>query len=320
MNEDIKEKLQHSETSIQKVDPKFSIIRSMLEQSKKKLIEVLPKSMSAEKMIRVALGTISKNPKIMECSPQSVMLSLLTAAEAGWDIGYSKEAYLVPLWNSKTRQMECQLWPGYIGRIKRMMNAGYVSIVDCRVVHERDTYEILLGTEDKIIHKPYLLGDPGAPVLVYGIAKMKDGTTKFDYMRWDEVLAIKSRAKARMKDASSPWDTDEEEMAKKTMVHRLAKLIPQSAEEKLIEDENGAITLANDDYEVIDGATGEIVTEKKEEVAATKRRGRPAGSVNKPKEDPVIETPAPEPPMFTDAELEESKKKIAEAQNFNLES
>ena len=325
MNEDLKDKIKGDAAPIQKVDPKFAVIRSMMEQSKAKLMEVLPKSMAPERMIRVALGVINKNPKILECSPQSVLLSLLTAAEAGWDIGYSKEAYLVPLWNNKTRQMECQLWPGYIGRIKRMMNAGYVSVVDCRVVHEQDTYEVLLGTDEKIVHKPYLLGDPGAPVLVYGVAKMKDGSTKFDYMRWDEVLAIRDRAKERMKGASSPWDTDEEEMAKKTMIHRLAKLIPQSAEEKLIEDENGAITLANDQFEVIDGTTGEIIPPPSAPSAgAPKRRGRPAGSTNKPKEEPKPENPDADPPPEhnepEDPETVAARERVAQAKkDFNLE-
>lgn len=305
MNEELKNRLQPeaqkapAETGIQKVDPKFAIIRSMIEQSKTKLLEVLPRSMSAERMIRVALGTIAKNPILLQCTPQSVLLSLLTAAEAGLDVGVGKEAYMIPLWNSRINSYECQLWESYVGKIKRMINSGNVEGVPrARVVHEKDEFEVQLGTDEIIRHIPYWRGDPGQPILAYAVLTLKGGSKLYEMMRWDEVMAIKARAKKRMKDASSPWDTDPEEMAKKTVLHRIAKTVPKSSE-RLVETEEGGLTLSTDSYEVIP-ETGEIV-----EVEPKKKSpGRPKGSTKKSKEPPTLHQQPipPQPAENMDAE------------------
>ena len=62
---------------------------------------------------------------------------------------------------------------------------------------------------------------------VYAIAWLKDGSKQFEYMSKAQVDHVKKKSKTA---ASGPWKTDYSEMARKTVVHRLGKYLPLSAE------------------------------------------------------------------------------------------
>ena len=62
---------------------------------------------------------------------------------------------------------------------------------------------------------------------VYAVAFFNDGSTQFEVMVKAEVEAIRKRSRAY---GSGPWVSDFEEMAKKTVVRRLSKYLPQSPE------------------------------------------------------------------------------------------
>jgi recombination protein RecT len=73
-----------------------------------------------------------------------------------------------------------------------------------------------------------MLSDPGKSIAYYAVVTMADGEKVFDVMSRDQVDAIKKRSKAVQGGKPTPWDTDYEEMAKKTVFKRLAKLLPLS--------------------------------------------------------------------------------------------
>ena len=114
-----------------------------------------------------------------------------------------------------------------------------ISTIQARAVHANDVFELEFGFDQKLRHIPNL-EDPGAIRCVYAYAKFKDGGIQMDVMGIGDVEACRARSsgeQAAVKKrkegkwvAPTPWETDYEEMAKKTVVRRLCKNLPLSAE------------------------------------------------------------------------------------------
>jgi recombination protein RecT len=217
-------------SQIVKAADQIATVRSLLEKSKTQLAMALPRHITAERMLRVALTSIQKNPTLLECTPNSLLGAVFQAAQLGlMPDGVIGEAYLIPFRNNKKGGvMEVQFMPGYRGLLQLARRSGQISTFTVRAVHERDTFQVELGLNPTLKHRPYEGDDdPGRLTHVYAIARMKDGGIQWDYMNHREVEDIRKRSKSAN---SGPWVTDYEEMAKKTMIRRIAKLLPCSVE------------------------------------------------------------------------------------------
>lgn len=187
----------------------------------------LPSHMTAERMIRVATTAIQKTPKLLECSQQSLIASIVEASQLGLEPdGVTGLAYLVPFWNSKTKRNEAQLMVGYKGLIDLARRSGNVGAINAECVYTNDEFTVVKGLNPDLIHKPNWR-DPGALVAVYATAKLKSGDVQFAVMTIEQV--DKHRKRSRAAD-SGPWQTDFEWMAKKTVLRQLCKLLPASVE------------------------------------------------------------------------------------------
>jgi recombination protein RecT len=196
---------------------------------------VLPKHLTADRLIKIALVAVSKTPKLMECSQESILQSVMTAAQLGLDCGGALgSAYLVPfVKNSKDksgnwhRSTECQLIIGYRGMIDLARRSGQIVSIESRIVWEHDVFEIEYGMEMKLRHVPTLDEEPGKFRLVYAVAHLRDGGTQLELMTKAQIDAVRSRSMAK---DNGPWVTDYAEMARKTVVKRLFKYLPVSIE------------------------------------------------------------------------------------------
>jgi recombination protein RecT len=166
----------------------------------------------------------------------------IVAAELGLTPGsLLGEAYFVPFGN------EVQLIPGYKGLIKLARQSGEVLSISAYVVDESDFFEVELGLEPRVIHRPNLQGRVNRLKAVYAVAKLADGGHAFEFMLPHDIDAIRVRSKGA---SSGPWKTDYYEMAKKTVLKRLLKLLALST------DKGDALALAvQADYSA---ETGEI--------------------------------------------------------------
>jgi recombinational DNA repair protein RecT len=160
-------------------------------------------------------------------------------------LGY---AYLIPY--GKTAQLQI----GWRGFIKLAHNSGIVSNVYAMVVHSNDRYEIKQGLHRDLIHEPTSSADEGEVVAAYAVVKYKDGTEDFEWMWKKDIDKIRSMSKAKNSDA---WSNHYEEMAKKTVIRRLAKRLPLSAEfqRAAVHDENLDMGIVGD----VDTTTGEVI-------------------------------------------------------------
>lgn len=228
--------------AIQKAPQSF---KEYLELRKQALQGVLPRHLTPERVVKVALVAYNKTPKLRECTMESLFLAIMQAAELGLEPGGALgHAYLVPY------KDQCQLIPGYRGLIELARRSGEIESIEAHVVHERDKFTLRFGLNAALDHEPHLEGDPGEMRFVYAVAKLKGGATQFEVMTKDQVDKIKSRSRASN---NGPWVTDYEEMARKTVVRRLIKYLPLSTEraEPLakaleLEDEGPVIDVAAD--------------------------------------------------------------------------
>lgn len=206
-----------------------STVKMYLEKAKPAMAAVLPKHLNPERLIKVALIATSKTPALLECAPETILGSVMQAADLGLEpntaLGLS---YLVPFFNNKTGRKECQLIPGYRGLARLAVQSGEVKSFHARAIHAKDQWSIEYGTKPGIEHVPYVgTDDPGDLVAVYSVAEFKAGGVDFEFMTVAEVEKIRSRSKSKN---NGPWVTDYEEMCKKTVIRRHAKSLPLSTE------------------------------------------------------------------------------------------
>jgi len=201
---------------------KAANIRGLLEKSRKQLELALPKHLTADRLLRVAMTSIQRTPQLLDCTPQSLLACVMTCAQLGLEPDmFLGQAYLVPYGKV------CTLIPGYRGYIALARRSGEVQTVSVQVVHANDEFDLQYGIDDRLTHKPRLNGDRGEAIGAYCVFKYKDGGYSFDFMGTADINKIKERSKAA---GNGPWVTDWEEMAKKTVIKRHAKLAPLSVE------------------------------------------------------------------------------------------
>ena len=199
----------------------IELIRSQLylPSMQEQLKSALPPHVTVEKFLRVAMTALQQNPSLLNADRPSLFAAVVTAAQLGLlpdaQLG---EAYFVPFKGKVT------LVPGYRGLIK-LARQGDIGFVEAEMVHERDAVDYVLGDNSKftaIVN----WRDRGEAVAVYAVAKYRDGGIAARVvMTMRQVDNIRARSQA----ANGPaWTDNYEEMAKKTALRRLAKLLPLS--------------------------------------------------------------------------------------------
>lgn len=206
--------------------PKTQTIRTLLERMKPELAKVLPKHLDPDRILRIALTEMRRNPKLLDATRESLLGAVMLSAQLGLEPGPLGHCYLIPYYNSKTKTYEVQFQLGYKGMLDLVRRSGQIEMIDAHVVHEKDVFDYQYGLEPKLYHKP-ALKERGAPIAVYAIAKFKDGGYSYLVMSVEDVEKIRKRSKAA---DNGPWVTDWEAMAKKTAIKQLCKYLPLSIE------------------------------------------------------------------------------------------
>ena len=203
-------------------------IGQLLKSKEAQIRMALPKHMDVQRMMRVCMTEVAKNPKLKECEPVSFIGSVILAAQIGLEPGsHLGHGYLIPFNNHKKGIVECQFMPGYRGMIDLARRSGQVTTIVSRAVYEKDQFVFAYGLEDKLEHVPADDDDRGKLIATYAIAKMKGGGYQFEVMRTNEIEKIRMQSKAKN---FGPWKTHYDEMAKKTVIRRLFKYLPISVE------------------------------------------------------------------------------------------
>lgn len=256
---------------------KPATMQDYIKKMQGEIAKALPSVLTPERFTRITLSALSTNAKLAETTPKSFLGAMMTAAQLGLEPNTPLgQAYLIPFRNHGV--LECQFQLGYKGLIDLAYRSGDVSTIQAHTVYSNDEFEYELGLEPKLRHVP-AKSDRGDPVFFYAVFRTKDGGYGFDVMSLDDV---RTHAKKYSKAYSNgPWQTNFEEMAKKTVLKRVLKYAPLKTDfvRGLSADETIKTQLSDDMFSVpddtvieaegyeVDEATGEVL-EPTDEAAA----------------------------------------------------
>ena len=198
------------------------INRLLSPEFRRQMALALPKTLTADRLMRIVVTECRKNQALLRCDEQSFFGAVLQCAALGLEPGNALgHCYLLPYGRT------CQLIIGYRGMIDLARRSGQIVSIYAYAVHEKDTFKYTLGLDPNIEHIPCADADPGELTFVYAVAKLAGGGVQFDVMSRAAIEKIRGRSKAAK---SGPWVSDFEEMAKKSVIRRLFKYLPVSVE------------------------------------------------------------------------------------------
>lgn len=215
--------------------------------------KALPSVITPERFTRIVLSALSTNQQLAATTPQSFLGAMMTAAQLGLEPNTPLgQAYLIPFKNGKTGMTECQFQLGYKGLLDLAYRSGEVSIVQAQVVYSNDEFDYSFGLEPTLIHNPAKT-DRGEPAFVYAMFKMKDGGYGFEVMSIEDVRAHAKRYSKAY--GYGPWQTNFEEMAKKTVLKKVLKYAPLKSDfVRGVAQDNTVKTEISDDMYTVSGA------------------------------------------------------------------
>jgi len=229
---------QNTAVTTQQKSP-LSTVSGLLTKYKEQIAMALPKHLTPERMIRVALTAISRNPKLLECDPNTICGAVVQASILGLEPdSILGEAYLVPFYNKKANRgkggMECQLVTGYQGKLKLVRNTDQLVTIAHDVVRAKDEFEYENGIEPFLRHKkaPGSKKERGEITHFWAGVLLKGGGKQIAVMTLGEMEEHRddyAMAKNRDGKIFGPWVDNFEEMGLKTVIHQVTKLCPRSA-------------------------------------------------------------------------------------------
>lgn len=251
---------------------KNKTIKDYIRAMEGEIAKALPSVMTPERFTRITLSALSSNPDLQGTTPASFLGAMMTAAQLGLEPNTPLgQAYLIPYKNKGT--LECQFQLGYRDMIDLAYRSGEVQIIQAHIVYANDKFDFSFGIDPKLNHVP-ALGERGEATHVYAMFRTKDGGYGFDVMTIDDVRRHAAKYSKSYSSSYSPWNTNFEEMAKKTVLKRVLKYAPLKSDFARAVAADGSIKTEIDsdmldvtpkmievDGEVVDTSTGEIMQE-----------------------------------------------------------
>jgi recombination protein RecT len=143
-----------------------------------------------------------------------------------------------------------QYMPMVQGITKTIYNTGIASNVSTGVIYENDIFDFDVGSQPFVRHRPAPKGR-GERIYAFASVNLKGHDYPIvEIMTADEVDAIRGRTNSKKKDGTvfGPWETDTSEMWRKTVLRRLSKRLPRSAEKAALLD--SVISAMDEDFDL----------------------------------------------------------------------
>jgi recombination protein RecT len=232
---------QQQQVAVKNHDNFLSYLTANKDLIKNQIQMALPKHMNAERMLRILMTEMRRNPELNKCTTQSVLGSIMHASQLGLEIGaLLGQGYLVPYnrcidKQSKRYAKECQFIIGYRGMIELARRSGNITSLIAHAIFENDFFEFQYGLNEKLNHVP-VPTNRGNFIGAYAYATITGGGHAFGVMFKDEIEMVRKFSKTAN---AGPWVNHYEEMGKKTIVRRLFKFLPISTEiyENIVREE-----------------------------------------------------------------------------------
>ncbi len=202
-------------------------INNALKAKKEVIATLLPAGVDPQRFMQIAYQCIANNPDLMDCSPESIIMAVSQGAQLG--LSFDKvlgQGFIIPYGK------KAEFMIGYRGLIQLAYRSERIVKIYSEIVHDKDEFEIVDGTEQRIVHRRRFDIDranedewKGA----YAVAVTREGVTFSVFLTASDIMSRKLRSKSA-KAAYSPWKSDPAEMWKKCPIRALSKVLPLSAE------------------------------------------------------------------------------------------
>lgn len=192
----------------------------------------------AMKFLSSVMLDVQRNPKLLECTPMSIVNSYMMMAQLGFmPSGVSGEAYVLPYSISKkdgdkwVKVMEAQFQLGYQGLVTLFYKAGVEKITSA-IVRKNDITTFINGELKHEIDITLSSAERGAIIGAYSIVSFK-GKDSTKFMNAKDILAHGAKF-SKSFDVSgkySPWNPENDPegwMFVKTVLKQHAKLLPKN--------------------------------------------------------------------------------------------
>ena len=122
-------------------------LATFMEKHKAQIGLALPKHITADRMVRLAMTSFSQNAALQNCDLNSIFASVVVAAQLGLEIGVGGQGYLIPYKGKAT------FVPGWRGLVDLVSRAGRATVWT-GAVYEGDKFEWALGDNPFVRHQP----------------------------------------------------------------------------------------------------------------------------------------------------------------------
>ena len=186
-------------------------------------MDFLQSEAAASRLRKLMLDAVPRNPRILDCSPESVALALMTCAELNLQPSAALgHVYLIPRYDKKSRGMNLGLIIGYKGYLELIRRNCDVKNIYAGVAFRGEDFTISVDSDGPTIRHAPSLEDvdrsPEAVLASYVIIKMKSGATYCEWCSRSEILERRAASGSR---GFSPWKTHFTRMARKCAIRKL---------------------------------------------------------------------------------------------------
>lgn len=213
---------------------------------------VLPAHIQPDKFQRTIMTAVQSDPSLLNVDRQSLMLACMRAAQDGLLPDKREAALAVFKENKKVdgqwvqRELAAYI-PMAFGVRKKILQSEQVADISTNVVYaaevERGAFIYEEGSARALRHRPLMdlkaeEATDDQIVAAYSMATMKDGTVSYEVMRRFEIDKVRETSqtgatrdrKGQPRVPKGPWNDWFSEMARKTVMKRHSKLLPQSGD------------------------------------------------------------------------------------------
>lgn len=191
-------------------------------------VPVLPETISKDRFKSVVISAINRKPALLRVDRQSLLNACSQAAQDGL-LPDGREGVITIFYDSGSKKQLAQWMPMVAGILKRCREKGELTSISAYCVYKQDTFDVVLGTEPKIVHKPdfFTKRTDDDIVLAYAIFRNGDEIVHQEFMTRDEIEHTRSVSRAKDGGAWRDWYG---EMCRKTVIRRGSKSVPLSSE------------------------------------------------------------------------------------------
>jgi len=186
---------------------------------KSKWLEIADEKTYAKEIV-FAVQALRGSEALQKCDPQSIKNSIVNVALIGVTLNpLLQQAFLVP------RKGKAVLDLSYRGLCKIAIDSGSVYDIDASAVFEGDEFYYEMGLNPVLTHRPKLFAnDKDKKVIaVYAVATLHHNIKKFVVLDLEKIERARKSSQTK-----NVWEAHFDEMAKKTAVKLLYKMLPQT--------------------------------------------------------------------------------------------